>query len=100
MALRDSLGSTSLLAAAIIFGALILTWNSSTPAPHYALAASGNAIVRLDTESGAMISCDQQICHQIEAAAPSKTLNPLTNVFRNVKSNVEQREIEDQAKKK
>lgn len=99
MALRDNVGSNALLAAAIICGALILTWNSSSSVPRYQLATSGNAIVRLDTDSGALIACDLQACHQIEAAAPGQSLNPLANVFNNVRSKVEQRQIEDQTKK-
>lgn len=99
MALRDNFGSNALLAAAIVCGALILSWGSSSPPPHYQLAASGNEIIRLDTNNGAMIACDLQACHQIEAAAPKQTLNPLSNVFNNVRTNVEQRQIEDRTKK-
>lgn len=99
MALRDDVGSNALLAAAIICGALILSWGSSSPVPHYQLVASGNAIVRLDTDSGALVACDLQACHPIQAAAPKQTLNPITNVFNNVRSNVEQRQIEDHSKK-
>ena len=99
MALRDSVGSNALLAAAIICGALILSWGSSSSAPRYQLAASGNEIVRLDTDSGALIACDLQTCHQIQAAAPKQTLNPITNVFNNVRSNVEQKQIEGHSKK-
>jgi len=99
MALHDNVGGNALLAAAIICGALILSWGSPSSVPHYQLAASGNAIVRLDTDSGALIACDLQACHQIQAAAPKQTLNPITNVFNNVRSKVEQRQIEDHSKK-
>jgi cytochrome c2 len=99
MALRDNVGSNVLVAAAIVCGALILSWRSPTSEPRYQLAASGSTIVRLDTESGALIACDQQICHQIQAPAPAQTGNPITNVFNNVRSKVEQKEIEDRAKK-
>jgi len=99
MALRDNVGSNGLLAAAIIVAALILSWGSPSSALRYQLAASGNEIVRLDTNSGALIVCDERACHQIQAAASKQTSNPLTNVFNNVRSNVEQRQIEDQSKK-
>jgi hypothetical protein len=99
MALRDNVGSNALLAAAIIGAALILSWGSLSPAPRYQLAASGNEIVRLDTDSGALIACDLQACHQIQAAAPKQTSNPIANVFNNVRSNVEQKQIEDHSKK-
>ncbi len=99
MALRDNVGSNALLAAAIICGALILSWSSPRTSPQYQLAASGNAIVRLDTDSGALIACDLQTCHQIQGAAPKQTLNPITNVFNSIRGNVEQRQIEDHSKK-
>lgn len=99
MALRDNIGSNALLAASIICGSLILSWGSPSSVPHYQLAASGAAIVRLDTRSGALIACDLQACHQIQPATPKQTLNPITNVFNNVRSNVEQRQIEDHSKK-
>lgn len=94
MALRDNVGSNALLAGAIVCGALILSWGAPTSKPHYEIASSGTAIVRLDTESGAMIECDLQACHQIQAPAPAHTGNPVTNVFNNVRSKVEQKEIE------
>lgn len=98
MALRDKVGSNVLVAAAIVCGALILSWRSPTSEPRYQLAASGNAIVRLDTESGALIACDLQTCHQIRAPAPAQTGNPITNVLNNVRSKVEQKEIDDRSK--
>ena len=98
MALRDNVGGNVLVAAAIVCGALILSWRSPTSEPRYQLAASGSAIVRLDTESGALIACDLQTCHQIQAASV-QTGNPITNVFNNVRSEVAQKEIEDRAKK-
>lgn len=99
MALRDNGGSNVLVAAAIILGALILSWRSPASDSHFQLAASGNTIVRLDTESGALIACNLQACHQIEAPAPAQTGNPIANVFNNVRSKVEQKEIEDRTKK-
>ena len=99
MTLRDNVGGSVLLAAAIVCGALILSWGSPRPGPHYQLAASGNAIVRLDTDSGALIACDLQACHRIQAPAAAQTLNPITNVFNNVRSDVEQKQIEDRTKK-
>lgn len=98
MALRDNVGSNALLAGAIVCGALILSWRAPTSEPHYQIASSGNAIVRLDTENGAMIECDLHACHPIQVAAPAQTANPVTNVFNNVRSKLEQRQI-DQAKK-
>jgi len=45
MALRDNVGSNALLAAAIVCGALILSWGSPSSIAHDQLAASGNEIV-------------------------------------------------------
>jgi hypothetical protein len=86
MAERDDRGFASgsgLLAAAIVAAALIISWSSSGSEPRYQLAATDNGVVRMDTDSGAMIACDLQRCRPIEAPARAKTLGPLRVVIDN-----------------
>jgi hypothetical protein len=80
MAERDDRGIASgngLLAAAIVAAALIISWSSSGSEPRYQLAATDNGVVRMDTDSGAMIACDLLRCRPIEAPARAKTFGPL-----------------------
>ena len=84
MAERDIGGSGSgngLIAGAIIVAALIVSWGSSRSEPRYQIAASDSAIVRLDSESGAMIACDRQTCRPIEQPTRSRSVGPLTIEF-------------------
>ena len=84
MAERDSGRFTQgngVIAAAIVLAALILTWGSSSSQPRYQIAASGTEVVRLDTDSGALIACNPQGCRQIEEPDRAKTFGPLTLVF-------------------
>ena len=69
---------SALIAAAIVAAAAILSWGTSDSAPKYQLASSGSAVVRMDTDSGAMIACDIQRCVQIKQPDRAKTLGPLT----------------------
>jgi len=92
---RPVRGST-LIAAAIVAGALILSWGSSGSQPRYQLAASGNAVVRLDTDSGALLACDLQQCRQVEAPLRAKTWGPVGVVIGNARKEVEQREQQPQ----
>ncbi|HJU77191.1 MAG TPA: hypothetical protein VJ597_04600 [Sphingomicrobium sp.] len=81
MAERDDRGSTSgngLLAAAIVAAALIISWSSGSSEPRYQLAATDNGVVRMDTDSGALLACDLQRCRPIESPARAKTFGPLT----------------------
>ena len=75
---RGISGGNGLLAAAIVAAALILSWSSSGSEPRYQLAATDNGVVRMDTDSGALIACDLQRCRPIEAPARAKTFGPLT----------------------
>ena len=75
---RGIAGGNGLLAAAIVAAALIISWNSSGSEPRYQLAATDNGVVRMDTDSGAMIACDLQRCRPIEAPARAKTFGPLS----------------------
>jgi hypothetical protein len=80
MAERDDRGITSgngLLAAAIVAAALIISWSSGGSEPRYQLAATDNGVVRMDTDSGALIACDLQRCRPIESPARAKTFGPL-----------------------
>ena len=76
---RPSQGN-GLIALAILGAALIVSWGSSRSEPRYELAGSGDFVVRLDTDSGAMLACNQQQCRQIEAPARAKTFGPLSVV--------------------
>lgn len=65
------------IAAAIVLAALILSWGSSSSQPRYQIAGSGSMVVRLDTDSGALLGCDAQGCRQIEEPMREKVLGPL-----------------------
>ena len=58
--------SSALIALAIVAGAAIIAWGSGDNAPRYQLVASGDAVVRMDTDSGAMIACNLQRCAAIQ----------------------------------
>jgi hypothetical protein len=80
------------IAAAIVIAALIISWGAPSSQPRFQLAASGNAVVRLDTDSGAMLACDLQQCRQIEAPLRAKTFGPLKVVVGKVENNVERQQ--------
>jgi hypothetical protein len=67
-----------LIAAAIFGGALALSWGMSSGAPRYQLAAAGDTIVRMDTDSGEMIACKQQRCARVQPPDRAKTFGPVT----------------------
>jgi|SRR6185503_12542406 len=67
-----------LIAAAIFGGALVLSWGMSSGASRYQLAASGDTIVRMDTDSGELIACNQQRCVRVQPPDRAKTFGPLT----------------------
>src|SRR5215208_6560431 len=73
--------SSVLIAAAIVGGSLILSWGMSSSQPKYQLAASGDTVVRMDTDSGELIACNQQRCARVEPPDRAKTLGPLTLQF-------------------
>lgn len=54
-----------LIAGAIVGAALILSWGMPRSTPKYQLAASGDMIVRMNTESGTMIACTPQRCARV-----------------------------------
>ena len=64
----------ALIAGAIVAASLILSWGMSGSQPHYQLAASGNAIVRMNTDSGEIIACTTGGCSRVEAPDRAKTL--------------------------
>jgi hypothetical protein len=47
----------ALIAVSIVAASLILSWGLSGSDYRYQVAASENAVVRLDTDSGEMIAC-------------------------------------------
>jgi hypothetical protein len=67
-----------LIAASVIGAALILSWGMSSSAPRYQLAASGDTVVRMDTDSGELIACNQQRCARVEPPDRAKTFGPVT----------------------
>ena len=74
---RSERGS-AMIAAAIIGAALILSWGITNSQPRYELASSGSAVVRMDTDSGALIACDAQRCRPVQPPDRAKTLGPLS----------------------
>jgi len=69
---------SSIIAAAILGAALILTWGMSKSEPRYQLASSGEAVVRMDTDSGELIACNAQRCSRVQPPDRAKTFGPLT----------------------
>lgn len=67
-----------LIAASIVGAALIVSWGMSSSAPRYQLAGAGDTIVRMDTDSGELIACNQQRCARVEPPDRAKTFGPLT----------------------
>jgi len=67
-----------LIAGAIVAAALIVSWGMSSSQPKYQLAASGDTVVRMDTDSGELIACNQQRCARVEPPDRAKTFGPLT----------------------
>ena len=84
------------IAAAIVAAALIISWGSGNSQPRFQLAGSGDAVVRLDTDSGEMLACDLQQCRRVEAPLRAKTWGPLSVVFgknSKVEQNVERKAL-------
>jgi hypothetical protein len=67
-----------LIAASIIGAALVLSWGISSSQPRYQIAAAGDTVVRMDTDSGEIIACNQQRCARVEPPDRAKTFGPLT----------------------
>ena len=68
-----------LIAGSILGAALILSWGMPRSTPKYQLAASGDMVVRLNTESGVMFVCNsQQRCTRVEPQRQAKSFGPLT----------------------
>lgn len=63
----------ALIAAAIVAASLIFYWGMPAT-PRYQLAASGSAVVRMDTDSGEMVACDMQRCTLIMEPDRAKTI--------------------------
>ena len=74
---RGDRGS-GMIAAAIVGAALILSWGMSGSEPRYQLASAGDAVVRMDTDSGELIACNAQRCSRVEPPARARTFGPLT----------------------
>jgi hypothetical protein len=71
----------AIIALAIVGAAFIISWGMSSSEPRYQLAGAGDTIVRLDTDSGELIACNQQRCARVEPPDRAKTFGPLTVQF-------------------
>lgn len=69
---------SAFIAAAILGAALILSWGTSKSEPRYQLASSGEAVVRMDTDSGELIACNAQRCNRVQPPDRARTFGPLT----------------------
>lgn len=69
---------SSIIAAAILGAALILSWGMSKSEPRYQLASSGEAVIRMDTDSGELIACNAQRCSRVQPPDRARTFGPLT----------------------
>lgn len=67
-----------IIAAAIVAAAFILSWGLSGSEPRYQLASAGDAVVRMDTDSGELIACNVQRCARVEPPSRARTFGPLT----------------------
>ena len=57
---------------------MILSWGMSRSEPRYQLASAGDAVVRMDTDSGELIACNAQRCSRVQPPLRAKTFGPLT----------------------
>jgi hypothetical protein len=71
------ISGSALVAGAIVAAALILSWGMSGSGSKYQLAGSGSGVVRMDTDSGEMISCDRQGCVEVQEPDRAKTAEAL-----------------------
>ena len=78
---RPPMRDGALIAGAIVLSALILSWGISRGEPRCALAAAGDTVVRMDTDSGELIACNEQRCARVEPPDRAKTFGPLTVQF-------------------
>lgn len=67
----------AMIAAAIVAGSLVLSWGMSREEQRYQAAAVGDSLVRLDTQSGEMLACNQQGCVRVEAAVREQRIGPI-----------------------
>jgi hypothetical protein len=67
-----------IIAAAIVGAALVLSWGMSRSEPRYQIASAGDAVVRMDTDSGELIACNAQRCARVQPPDRAKTFGPLT----------------------
>lgn len=68
---------TAIIAASIVGAALILSWGLSGGEPRYQLASSGDAVIRMDTDSGELIACNAQRCNRVRPPDRAMTLGPI-----------------------
>ena len=64
----------TLISAAIVAASLIISWGSSDSTPRYQLASAGDAVVRLDNDSGEMLACDATRCARVRQPDRSASL--------------------------
>jgi hypothetical protein len=68
---------SAFIGGAIVAAALILSWGMSGGGPKYQLAGSAGGVVRMDTDSAEMISCDKQGCAEIQEPDRAKMADAL-----------------------
>ena len=78
---RPPMRDGAIVAVAIVIASLILSWGMSSSEPRYQLAGAGDTVVRMDTDSGELIACNQQRCARVEPPDRAKTFGPLTVQF-------------------
>ena len=75
---RPPMRDGALIAGAIVVASLVLSWGMSRNEPRYQIAAAGDMVVRMDTDSGELIACDQQRCARVQPPDRARTFGPLT----------------------
>ena len=75
---RPPMRDGALIAGAIVLASLVLSWGISRGQPRYQNAGAGDTVVRMDTDSGELIACNQQRCARVEPPDRAKTFGPLT----------------------
>lgn len=83
---------SAVIALAIVAAATILAWSGGDDPPRYELVATGDAVVRMDNDSGAMIACNLQRCVQIRAPDRAIATGSLKGMLPGGKGAIEENE--------
>ncbi|MFL6721938.1 MAG: hypothetical protein ACJ8FT_09085 [Sphingomonas sp.] len=71
------ISDSAFIGGAIVAAALIVSWGMSGNGPKYQLAGSAGGVVRMDSDSGEMISCDKQGCVEVQEPDRAKMAEAL-----------------------